>query len=614
VNEDFWKKFYAKPHTLEPTPFAVWADLWNRRIVDFGCGNGRDTLYFSGRGNTTVGVDLCAPDGEMFCKTSIEDFIANNHEDWGIAYCRFLFHAIEKPTQDRLLDWVVKNHMTLYAEFRSDQDNPKPGHERRLLSGDLVLSELLARGFHVHHYHEGQGLAKFKGEDPHVVRIVASVPNPALKDPSFRNPLNHEAACAGLRLAGQILSGLGITYWLSNGTLLGCMREHDFIAHDNDMDLGIWASTPDHSRIVAAFEAKGFRLMEEYGEPGHGHEFAFETPRTMEGRTKLDLFFYTPETDNCWMPLWVGSEMRKMVFPPLTRLVTASFCGTEFPIPANWKEFLIAQYGPTWATKDPGYHWSESPLNLTNGQNLLGDTTAIIKTFLRDDYLFDCVASLRTTYPHLVISIADDGPPSQEREFRLKELGVSRYISMPFDSGLSAGRNALLDACETPYILIGDDDFLYTPETHVEYLRALMGTADIAAGGTKTNGKLLRYETGLVRRANGSYDLTAHAKWPPYEIFKGVRFGRCDLALNFFVARAEVVRRIRWDERLRIRYEHEDFFMTAQAQKARVVYCPDSVVQHKAQGYLDSTEYLAHREDFSTSAEEFARKWGFIWD
>jgi hypothetical protein len=60
------------------------------------------------------------------------------------------------------------------------------------------------------------------------------------------------------------------------------------------------------------------------------------------------------------------------------------------------------------------------------GQGLtlsLPDVTALIKTFLRDEYLFTCVLSLHLHYPNIKIFVADDGYCSDEKEARLKDTG-----------------------------------------------------------------------------------------------------------------------------------------------------------------------------------------------
>ena len=172
INEQFWEDFYAKPHTLEPSEFAKWAGISGKRIVDFGCGNGRDTHYLA-KNNTVIGVDPFAPEGDMFMRCTLQEYIEKNQSATpDVAYCRFLFHAIFPYEMGMLLEWAVKNGVKVYAEFRSTRDVPPPGHERCLVDGNRLLVNMMERGFHIAHYQEGYGLAKYGDEDPHIVRIV----------------------------------------------------------------------------------------------------------------------------------------------------------------------------------------------------------------------------------------------------------------------------------------------------------------------------------------------------------------------------------------------------------------------------------------------------------
>lgn len=241
------------------------------------------------------------------------------------------------------------------------------------------------------------------------------------------------------------------------------------------------------------------------------------------------------------------------------------------------------------------------------------DTTALVKTFLRDNYLFDCVASLRETYPDMPIIVADDGDPSDEKEEKLRSLGVNEYLRLPYNLGISVGRNTLVDACNTQYLLLSDDDLFFTPESGVEKLRTLMGISDIASGAFLNYGcEVFNYELNYIREEGGRFR-SVDVPWPPFSEYEGVRYGKCDLTHNIFVANTDIVRKVRWEESIKVRYEHEDFFMSAKLQGVRVVYCPDVLVPHKKQKYIDSPEYLSHRGDDTASREAFIKKWGFIW-
>ena len=67
MNKDYWEKFYAnKRGCVEPSLFAKFVMNEYLRegttLVEFGCGNGRDAVYFSEMGICTLAIDQCEKD------------------------------------------------------------------------------------------------------------------------------------------------------------------------------------------------------------------------------------------------------------------------------------------------------------------------------------------------------------------------------------------------------------------------------------------------------------------------------------------------------------------------------------------------------------------------
>ena len=59
--KQYWSRFYASLHTTVPSPFAasVAMELTERNeVIDIGCGNGRDSMFFAGLGHRVLGLDL----------------------------------------------------------------------------------------------------------------------------------------------------------------------------------------------------------------------------------------------------------------------------------------------------------------------------------------------------------------------------------------------------------------------------------------------------------------------------------------------------------------------------------------------------------------------------
>jgi GT2 family glycosyltransferase len=235
------------------------------------------------------------------------------------------------------------------------------------------------------------------------------------------------------------------------------------------------------------------------------------------------------------------------------------------------------------------------------------DVTAIVCTFLRDSYLFNCVHSLKQSYPDIRILVADDGHTSDEKEQQLAALGVERYIRLPFNVGLAVKRNALLTLVSTPFILVGDDDFTYTPACRLQDLQQLMDTVDLAGGAVFENRILRQYEATFERQIDGGIWYRDIER--DYRCNGSVRFAPCDLTFNFFIAKTDTARSVGgWDERIKICYEHEDFFLSLHQHGTKVAYCPDSVVQHKTLNIPNTEEYAHHRGN-SADQRYFFEKW-----
>lgn len=202
-NRAYWNQYYQnKVCSEEPSPFAQYVATLvepNGELVELGCGNGRDAVYFAGLGLHVTALDLSQaaiddlnarhlPNAEFICG----DFItADCHqpERYDYAYSRFTLHAINEKQEKLLLRAMhkaLKPGGKLFIEVRSVHD-PLCGkgkalernayfydnHYRRF----LVLSELTERleeeGFRVDYAVESTGFAPYGNDDPPVIRVVA---------------------------------------------------------------------------------------------------------------------------------------------------------------------------------------------------------------------------------------------------------------------------------------------------------------------------------------------------------------------------------------------------------------------------------------------------------
>lgn len=164
-----------------------------------------------------------------------------------------------------------------------------------------------------------------------------------------------------LQEVDYILKSLKIPYFFMAGTLLGCIRENDFIGHDEDIDLGIFIGDLD-DKLVKALQYKGFSLDRVLGTKEQGLEYSF-----LKEGVQVDLFFYYKEKNYVWHGSWYPYQgqmkLIKYAFDYFA-IQTTPFKGQDFPIPNMPGHYLETVYGPTWREKDTKWHWALSPKNV----------------------------------------------------------------------------------------------------------------------------------------------------------------------------------------------------------------------------------------------------------
>jgi len=173
--------------------------------------------------------------------------------------------------------------------------------------------------------------------------------------------------------------------------------------------------------------------------------------------------------------------------------------------------------------------------------------TAIISTFERPDLCLRLINSARRYCPDLRLLVVDDSRKPQawpEADDRL---------TLPFDSGLSAKRNAGVARVGSGWVVIMDDDFVCMERTDVARLVAIAERTglDLVGGEVLEHGNPIRYHGYFDQEENR---VTMRMGW---ETVDGVN--RCELIPNFFVARAETLAAHPWDERLKVA-EHSPYF------------------------------------------------------
>tara|TARA_B110000977_G_scaffold192130_1_gene265238 strand:- start:3066 stop:3719 length:654 start_codon:yes stop_codon:yes gene_type:complete len=207
-NKEYWNSFYQRFQRHTPSQFcvSVVTDIEDgTTVVELGSGNGRDSHYLAGQGYITVAMDL-SQEAIKSCKDYADthqvlhsDFYQGDITDKGdvakviglareksagckvVFYSRFVMHSIDQAQEARFiaaLSGSMDPGETVYFEFRSKEDETLEkhygGHYRRYVDTTAFIQNLKNAEFTVDYSITGQGMAKFKQEDPFVSRVIAS--------------------------------------------------------------------------------------------------------------------------------------------------------------------------------------------------------------------------------------------------------------------------------------------------------------------------------------------------------------------------------------------------------------------------------------------------------
>jgi cyclopropane fatty-acyl-phospholipid synthase-like methyltransferase len=206
TKDDYWKGYYAAAKAAAakrplPSQFATFVagELDGQcRILEFGCGGGRDSLFFSSHGHDVIGTDGAAP-AVALCKEQAEKFdldarfvhadiesaelleIGRSDELRTVVYARFFLHAISEEEEKSFLaaaKAATRSGDLMAVEYRTIRDQAQSkvtdSHYRRFIEPPAFMSRAEGEGFVVDYSVEGFGYAKYKHDDAYVARCLLS--------------------------------------------------------------------------------------------------------------------------------------------------------------------------------------------------------------------------------------------------------------------------------------------------------------------------------------------------------------------------------------------------------------------------------------------------------
>lgn len=147
--------------------------------------------------------------------------------------------------------------------------------------------------------------------------------------------INKELSTKNLAEINEIFNSNNLPFQLAYGTVLGAMREHDFIDHDEDIDLAILDEYRDKFfEIIPKIKKKGFEIC---------RFDRRDLISIMKNGEYIDLYFYKK-----WKP---GFRICSGVINIEKHLINSTkidFKGDIYNIPEDWDEYLVGEYGRDW--------------------------------------------------------------------------------------------------------------------------------------------------------------------------------------------------------------------------------------------------------------------------
>tara|TARA_A100001011_G_scaffold396408_2_gene494182 strand:+ start:159 stop:749 length:591 start_codon:yes stop_codon:yes gene_type:complete len=193
MDKDHWEKYYQKNNKpFKPSDFSKEVKnqvQTNHSLIDIGCGNGRDSIFFARNKLITKGIDqseITIKNLKNFENKMLQfecvDILNLENKSYDYGYCRFLLHSISEKEENYLLGWLKDNiNKKIFLESRLDEGkNEKQDHYRRPMNLEKfhsklsklnikILDERKSKKFSI--YNDSYNVSDLKS-DPLLVRMV----------------------------------------------------------------------------------------------------------------------------------------------------------------------------------------------------------------------------------------------------------------------------------------------------------------------------------------------------------------------------------------------------------------------------------------------------------
>lgn len=236
----------------------------------------------------------------------------------------------------------------------------------------------------------------------------------------------------------------------------------------------------------------------------------------------------------------------------------------------------------------------------------------VIKTFLRPSALLRILSSIQRHFPAAQVTVADDGDLRSGQDSAslscctlIDSKPQFQLLELPFGSGVSAGRNHLVENTTRPFLLFLDDDFFFTADTRIDrLLDRLVERSDLGV----VAGACIDIVDGNrhLRRSGGTLDIVNDDLIIRSQDWRDEKRGVREYFPQFAMYRREIFRDVRWEGG--IGAEHYDFCMQLMRSKWKAAQDMSVLIEHYPQTET-LPRYTSFRHDYAHAQQWLLQKW-----
>ena len=200
---NYWNSFYKKKSISSESTFAKFTyrkiKKFRGKILDIGCGNGRDAYFFNKKGFNVLGVDISQKAIQINSKDKIKNLIFKKFDvgkdklksKFEIIYCRFFVHTLDEMLENKLINIIKstkKKNTLVFFEFRNYKDKIfgnfkssdhnkmiefEKGHLRRIIDTKVFKKKFITKTKSKIIYEKsGINLSVYKKDNPNLSRLI----------------------------------------------------------------------------------------------------------------------------------------------------------------------------------------------------------------------------------------------------------------------------------------------------------------------------------------------------------------------------------------------------------------------------------------------------------